>query len=110
MRSLLLLGVALACAASAAAGTSHPTLRVLDRDPLTVLGEGFQPGERVTVTALTGLGPRFARATAVRGSFKVAFRLPAQPCAAAFAVRARGTRGSSTLLQLKTRPCVPPPR
>jgi hypothetical protein len=108
---MLLLAIPLIAAGMlGSAGNDHATLRVLDRQPLVVRGQGFKPGERVTVTALTGLGPRVVRTTAVRGAFRVELRLPAQPCAAAFAVRARGNRGSEALRTFDGRPCVPPPR
>lgn len=51
------------------------------------------------------------RTTSRNGSFRATFRLADQPCAAAFAVRARGDRGSVAILRMaESRPCVPPPR
>jgi hypothetical protein len=109
--SLGLAGLVLgtACTASAAA---RPTLGVLDREPLVVRGDGFRPGETVHVTALTGLGPRFARVTARAGRFRVEFRLPDTGCAAARAVVARGSAGSTARTTFAGRAgvCVPPPR
>jgi hypothetical protein len=108
---MLLLAIPLVAAGMLGpAGNAHATLRVLDQEPLVVRGQGFRPGERVTVTALTGLGPRVVRTTAVGGGFKVEIRLTAQPCATAYAVRARGNRGSEALRTLGSRFCVPPPR
>ena len=108
---MLLLAIPLIAAGMlGSAGNDHATLRVLDRQPLVVRGQGFHPGERVTVTALTGLGPRVVRTLAAGGAFRVEIRLPAQPCAAAFAVRARGNRGSQALRTLGSRFCVPPLR
>jgi hypothetical protein len=100
-----------AAAAASAAGAGQPTLRLVDRQPLVVRGEGFRPGERITLVAVTGLGPRIIRTTARNGSFRATFRLADQPCAAAFAVRARGDRGSFAIMRMpEPRPCVPPPR
>jgi hypothetical protein len=87
-----------------------PTLKVVDTHPLVVAGTGFVPRERVTVTALTSLGPRFVptRATA-RGAFRVLVGRFTQPCGKPFAVRARGTAGSRAMVLLEALPCVPPP-
>jgi hypothetical protein len=109
--SPLLVGAVVAVLAGSAAEASSPALRMLDRDPLVVRGDGFVHGERVTVTALTGLGPRTVHATARNGTFRVTVRVPDQPCAAAFAVRARGSDGSAATMRLpEPPPCVPPPR
>ena len=113
MTRLIALGLIVACIpALAAAGTSaKPSLRVVDRSPLVVRGVDFRAGERVTVTALTGLGPRIARVTAVNGRFRVAFSVPTRGCAAAWAVRAKGTLGSAVLMRLaeQSTSCIPPP-
>src|SRR3954447_25054389 len=110
MRTTMVVLGAVAAALPSAGGGS-PSLRMLDREPLVVRGDGFVPGERVSVTALTGLGPRAVRTTARAGTFKVTLRLPDQPCAAAFAVRARGDGGSVAMMRLpQPPPCVPPPR
>ena len=105
------LALVVAAAAASAAGAAQPTLRLVDRQPLVVRGEGFRPGERITLVAATGLGPRMTRTTARNGSFRATFRLADQPCAAAFAVRARGDRGSVAIMRMpESRPCIPPPR
>jgi hypothetical protein len=97
-------------ATPAAAAASKPALRMLDRQPLVVRGEGFHAGERVRVTALTGIGPRFATVTAVGGRFRVTFRLPTTGCSAARGVIARGSDGSVATMALGGGVCVPPPR
>jgi hypothetical protein len=103
--------LAAAVVAGPAAGTTHPTLKLVDRQPLVVRGDGFRAGEKITLIATTGLGPRIIRMTSRNGSFRATFRLAEQPCAAAFAVRARGDRGSVAILRLaRSKPCVPPPR
>ena len=87
-----------------------PTLKVVDMNPLVVAGTGFAARERVTVTVLTGLGPRVQRTYAsVTGAFRVQFRLFTQPCGRPFAVRARGTSGEAAIARLTAPPCVPPP-
>jgi hypothetical protein len=103
--------LAVTAVAASSAGAAQPTLRLVDRQPLVVRGEGFRPGERITLVAATGLGPRMIRTTSRNGTFRATFRLADQPCAAAFAVRARGDRGSVAILRMPdSRPCVPPPR
>lgn len=103
--------VSLLLALAATAASPRPVLKLVDREPLVIRGEGFQPGERVTVTAFTGLGPRVVRTTAYRGVFRATFRLPDQPCATAWLVRARGSLGSTAAMRLAaSRACVPPPR
>ena len=59
-RSLALLSAAAASAVMAASATaaSQPRLALVDDEPLVVRGAAFAPGERVTVTALTLLGPK----------------------------------------------------
>ena len=85
-------------------------MKIVDMHPLVVAGAGFVARERVTVTALTSLGPRFVptRATA-RGAFRVLVGRFTQPCGKPFAVRARGAAGSRAMVRLESAPCVPPP-
>jgi hypothetical protein len=101
---------AAAVAAPAPAARSTPVLRVVSLQPLAVKGEAFRPRERVTVTALTLLGPRrvVVRATAT-GRIGATFRLPRQPCGTAFAINAVGAQGSRALVRVRSRACVPPP-
>ena len=102
---------ALMLALAATAASPRPVLTLVDREPLVIRGEGFRLGERVKVTAFTGLGPRVVRTTAYRGVFRATFRLPDQPCAAAWLVRAGGSLGSTAAMRLAvSRACVPPPR
>ncbi len=102
---------AMVTAAVSAKPPTAPTLRLVTSQPLTVRGDGFRGGERVTVTAITVLGlpkRRVVRSTS-RGRFGVAFRFPAQPCGRGFAVRAIGRLGSRAALMVPGRACVPPP-
>jgi hypothetical protein len=100
-----LLGVAPTVSAAAT-----PKLRLITVQPLVVRGESFKPRERVVVTALTPIGPKWivVRAT-VRGRLGATFRLPDQPCGKAFVVRAAGRLGSRAVVAVPSTPCVPPP-
>ena len=106
-----------ACAVAFAAGTTvqanvqgTPKLRVVDRTPLVVAGNGFQPAERVTVTALTTLGLRIVRLRATTtGTFRALFRVSTRPCTRPFAIRARGSAGSVATVTMRVPPCIPPP-
>jgi hypothetical protein len=105
-------GAVLVLAAAAyGAQAAAPKLRIVAPQPLVVVGSGFTPGERVTVSALTSLGPRVRRTRATtRGTFKVSFRPFPQPCGKPFAVRARGAESGVALARLPAPPCIPPPR
>jgi hypothetical protein len=103
-----LVAMLMAMTASAAVG---PSLKIEGHSPLVVSGSSFAAGEKVTVTALTGLGPRVVRLTAARGGFRARFDLPKSGCAAAFGARAVGSKGSrTTVIFAKAPSCVPPPR
>ncbi|HET9243981.1 MAG TPA: hypothetical protein VFN99_11110 [Gaiella sp.] len=113
MRRLVALSAAGIVSVSLVAGgqaASAPTLRVVTETPLVVRGTAFRPSERVTVTALTLLGPERVVVRASRlGTFRARLRELAQPCGRAFAVRAVGARGSRAALSLRGAPCIPPP-
>jgi hypothetical protein len=109
--SVVVAFVVLITVSAATAAARAPSLKVLTRSPLLVAGQSFAPGERVTVTALTGLGPRIAHTTARSGHFRARFPLPSSGCAAAFGVRAVGSAGSRvTTIFAKATNCLPPPR
>jgi hypothetical protein len=97
--------------ASATVTASHPTLHLVSANPLVVAGTGFESRERVTLTALTTLGPRIQKTRATSaGRFRAQLGSFSQPCGKPFAVRARGIGGSLATLHLEAPPCVPPPR
>jgi hypothetical protein len=101
-------GIATAHAAAGAQGA--PALQAATVRPLVVVGAGFAPGERVTVTALTSLRMRSVLAKASgAGTFRARLGWFARPCGSPFAVRARGAAGSRASLRLPAAPCVPPP-
>jgi hypothetical protein len=107
---LTVAAILLALAVSPADAARRPALHVSETQPLVVQGTSFGPGERVTLTALTLLGPkRLVVRASPAGRFTATFRLPAQSCGSAFGVRAVGTLGSRATLRLPSRPCVPPP-
>jgi hypothetical protein len=90
---------------------SAPSIQLVDRQPLVVQGAAFRPFERVSLTALTLLGPKRVSVRATRqGAFRARIRIVDQPCGRAFAVRALGRHGSRATLWLRGDPCVPPPR
>jgi hypothetical protein len=107
-----MLALLLGMTTAGAADRTAPRLRVTDRVPLSVAGEHFGARERVTVTAITGLGPRSVRVRAVSGRFRAEFdKLPTSGCGAPYAVRARGATGTIAVVKLgPPRPCIPPPR
>ncbi len=110
-RSLVLLAAALASAGTAAAATgAQPRLALLDDEPLVVRGVAFAPGERVTVTALTSLGPkRVVTKAGSGGAFRTSLTLVGRPCGRAFTILATGARGLRATLRLAIVPCIPPP-
>lgn len=100
----------LVIAVASASGATRPALQVAGIEPLVVRGVAFRPAERVSLTAMTLLGPKRSVVRAShRGRFAATFRLPAQSCGSAFALRAVGSLGSRVTLHLPSRACVPPP-
>ncbi len=102
--------VAALCVTAPSSAASPPRLRVAGTQPLVVLGSAFDPGEHVTLTALTLTGPKKILAKATRsGGFRATFRLSTQPCGRAFTIVARGAAGNRATLRLVGAPCIPPP-
>ena len=107
-----LAAAALLAAVGAAAGesssTASPTLRLLDRAPLTVRGQSFRARERVRITA-TGdaTATRIVRAS-VAGAFTVVFTGATVDRCSAVRVAALGAGGSHAALKLMPSPaCLP---
>ena len=95
---------------SPASAATRPALRVEGTQPFVVRGVAFRPLERVSLTAMTLLGPKRVVVRATRaGRFAATLRVAVQPCGSAFALRAVGRRGSHVTLRLPSRPCIPPP-
>jgi len=90
-----------------ASPATRPSVRVAARQPLTVVGRGFQPNERVTVTAIAN-GRHVARVRAtVAGRFRVRFRHVRVKRCLAFIVSARGSLASFAILNIRSACAAP---
>jgi hypothetical protein len=106
--SLIVLIAAGGIAVSGASGTSQKqTLRIVDRDPLVLRGEGFRSRERVRVTLSAPVAARkFTRAT-VSGSFRVTFLQVSATRCDTIRVVVVGGAGSRVLKLLPAPACMP---
>jgi hypothetical protein len=97
---------ALVLAPVTAARTDRARVWLVEPAPLTVAGSGFLAGERVTVTAFTKT--RYVRSvTATQaGRWRVVFRRAEVGACEAYAITARGDRGSRATI--KFMPECPP--
>jgi len=106
----LVAAVAAVCIATPGTAASSPRLRVAGTQPLVVVGSAFRPGERVTLTAATPLGPMKVTTKAGRsGAFRATLRLYDRPCGKGLLVVAKGVTGNRAVLRLVSTPCIPPP-
>ena len=119
---LAALVVLVACGVSAtsvfAGGSGKAYLRLVGRDPLTVQGRAFKPGERVRVVASTPeaartttswseIARKTARATAT-GSFRIVFEEIATDRCSLLRVTSVGARGSLAVMNVLPSPmCAP---
>jgi hypothetical protein len=100
---------ALAPGVTSASLTKAPAIRIVDRIPLTVLGTGFRPRERVVVTALGDAAPARIRVIASRaGRFRAKLNIAFDPCTGPEVIRAAGVKGSVAQLKLSLRECPSP--
>ena len=101
---MLIVVVVLVSSADAATG---PVLRLVDRQPLTIRGQGFEPNERTRVVVTTSVTrAKTVRASAV-GVFRVRFdELRVPRCGGVFAT-ARGRAGSLARLKIPLPACLP---
>jgi hypothetical protein len=118
LAALVVIAAVGATATSIAAGSSEKaSLRLVDRDPLTVHGQWFGRAERVRVTAsapdsasTTAASPvlrRTVRATAT-GSFRVVFAGTFFDRCSSLRVAAVGGQGSRAVLKVLPSPmCLP---
>jgi hypothetical protein len=84
----------------------EPALRMVDPDPLTLLGAGFKPRERVVVTARGDMPPVRVRVIASHaGRFRATLNTAFDPCTGPEVIRAAGVKGSTALLKLSLREC-----
>jgi hypothetical protein len=104
--ALLVSGAALA-AGGVAAGTTHATLSLTDRQPVVLKGRSFHALERVRVTLET----RVTRVKEVRasrtGGFSVTFLGTNVPHCGGLFARARGGSGSLATLKIPLPACQP---
>jgi hypothetical protein len=100
--TVLVLLLAAGTQVGASLGSSTPTLRVVERNPLVVRGVHFHPAERVTVRARHVVRVVHTSAT---GVFRARLRaLPTDRCS--FGIVAVGARGDRA--QLRVRAMCPP--
>jgi hypothetical protein len=95
-------------AVASASGTSQKrTLRIVDRDPVALRGEGFLPRERVRVTLSAPVAARkFTRATA-SGSFRITFFQVSATRCDMIRVVVVGGAGSRVVKLLPAPACMP---
>lgn len=111
MRTFVLIFVLLALAASASAGTTKATLRIVDQTPLTVRGTGFHVEQSVRLSMSqsgTTLVRRTVR-TGVLGGFTA--RLASTTlhrCGGDVAITARDASGRIAVAKLPMPDCPPP--
>jgi hypothetical protein len=112
MRKLAALVVLVACGVTAtsisAGGSGKAYLRLVDRDPLTVRGQGFKPRERVRVTASEPQWRRKTIRATATGSLRVAFAEITVDRCSLVRVATVGARGSQAVLKILPSPmCTP---
>ena len=112
MRRTHVLIVLLACAvllpASLEAATARPSLRIVDRDPLTFGGRAFHADELVSVTVRSGATKARVRKARTDGTgrFILAFAgLRLDRCSGSLEVIATGRRGSKASFVLNRINC-----
>lgn len=99
LAALVLLVLALLpVAASGSTRTARVTLP--SRSPVTVQGTGFRPSERVAVTVSAKTTHRKSVTASRRGAFRTTFPGFSIGYCEAFAVRAKGSRGSSAFVKV----------
>jgi hypothetical protein len=85
------------------ASNGRASLRLSSMRPVTIVGSGFKPGERVRVS---GVGPRRTVFASRRGGFVLRIR-HADPCAS-LSIVAVGSKGSRASLNFSQLLCVEP--
>jgi hypothetical protein len=97
----------LAVVASAAAASSSPSLRLVDRAPVTVRGSGFAAGERVTVVLSSVTRVSRAVHAGAGGGFVVRFPRSLGRCAR-YSLQAYGATGTRARLTARlSLDCMP---
>lgn len=100
--------IACGAAVSASAGASRSaTLRLVDRDPLTLRGQGFQPRERVLLTFSKPISTRRVTRAGATGSFRVSLTHVSIGRCDAVRVVAAGNSSRAVLKVLPAPACLP---
>ena len=104
--AVLALAVAVPAAPGQGTTAARASLRVVSVSPLTLVGSGFRPSERVVVTLLMRGGPATKAVSTRTGRFVVRFRRSA-PCGLVVA-RATGSAGSRAVARVPGGACIEP--
>ncbi len=109
MKALLaaLLAVAALVAAAEGPAATRPSLRPAGYAPLTIAGQGFVPGERVTVTVYAGATRAMKAVANPSGRFRARFAFAQARCTA-WLVRATSSSGRRAAYQVSPSRCDPP--
>jgi hypothetical protein len=101
--------LAVGVGASTAGGTAQKaSLRITDRDPLTLRGEGFQSRERVSIALSAPVQRRKMTRASATGSLRVTFlEISATRCDSVRAVAVGGAGSRATLKLLPAPACSP---
>jgi hypothetical protein len=99
--------LAIALAAPAAAAAPRPTLRLLERDPITVAGAHFRPLGVVKVTVYVDPTVTRAARTTRAGTFRLSFgHVEIGPCGGAAQVQAVEARGQTAAVAIPRGSCM----
>ena len=82
-------------------------MRLIDRDPLTLRGQAFQPRERVVLTVSEPLSARRVVRAGATGSFRVTLSLVSADRCDAVRVVAAGADSRAVLKILPAPACLP---
>ena len=108
-RSVWILVVAAAVAASSAGASSRATLRLADSGPVVLRGAGFAAGEHVRVSVVAGTEHAAKRMTArSTGRFTVRFASLSAGACEAFGATAIGDKGSRAIYKRAPGMCPAP--
>lgn len=106
--AVIALVVAGSIGAAGAAGTSQrATLRLIDRDPLTLAGRGFEARERVRVTLSAPASARRVKLANANGSFQVVFLSVSTDRCDQVRALATGDEGNRVILKILASPACP---
>lgn len=91
-----------------AAGQCSATLAISDRDPLTIRGARFSPGEKVKLLVSGQVHLSRTVQAGTRGGFTTVFRVSLGRCDA-LVVQAIGSRGHRAQVEVAQTACAPAP-